>query len=1055
MDTTENAAVFTENNLAKYGAIIFLNTTGDILDEEQQSAFERYIQGGGGYVGIHAASDTEHGWTWYNKLAGARFLSHPAVQEGKTSIVNKNHPSMEHMPDGWKIRDEFYDFSHFNKDVNVLLTLDEKSYQGGKMGDFHPASWYHEFDGGKAWYTNFGHEDATFKNDIFLKHVLGGLNYVWANKIDYSKSRPEENRFTKHVLAEVLDEPTELVVLDDHRVLFTERKGALKLYDPKTQKISVVGQVPVYTKHEYGLMGFNIDPNFKENKWIYLFYSPLSTAADTSQHLSRFVYDDVNNKLKLETEKVLLKVPVKRTGCCHTGGSLEWDAKGNLYVSTGDDVNPFESDGYSPSDNRPDREGWDGMHTSSNTNDLRGKILRIKPQPDGTYTIPEGNLFPEGNPKARPEIYVMGNRNPYRISVDKKTGFLYWGEVGPDASNDHPERGPRGHDEVNQARKAGYFGWPLFVADNRAYNYYDFESKKSGEKYDAKKPINTSPHNTGLKELPPAQPAFIYYPYAASPEFGPVVGQGSRNAMAGPVYYTDHYDASENKFPDYYHGKFFAYDWTRDIINVVKMNKEGDLQAIERFMPNAKFSHPIDMQFAKDGSLYILEYGNKWFSENEDARLSRITFNAGNRPPVAIASASKTVGSVPLKVQFKAKGSYDHDGDNITYEWSFGEGLGKSTLADPVFTYTKAGDYTATLKVTDSHGNATTTKVYIKAGNETPKVDIAVKGNKSFYWNDKPISYEVKVTDKEDGSLVKGISADDVTMQINYLEGFDKTILAQGHQANTGFATGKRLIDLSDCKACHTATERSIGPSYREIAKKYENKAGSTKLLANKIIDGGGGVWGEQVMPPHPQHKESETEDMVKYILSLASDKPANTQPVKGDYKAPVQKKPGSYILTATYTDRGTSKVGPLTGTETVTLRPAILPATAYDQSSAIASYKLPEGAPSAGSEIILGNKSGAYIGFENIDLFGVKKIAVSALTMQGRTSGGSLEVRLGSVTGPRLGTVLITEANNTFEIPVGAASAVSKKQTVYFVYVNTKADNKPLFGIKEIEFKQ
>jgi cytochrome c len=141
-----------------------------------------------------------------------------------------------------------------------------------------------------------------------------------------------------------------------------------------------------------------------------------------------------------------------------------------IYISTGDDTNPFASEGFAPIDNRAGRAGWDARATSSNTNDLRGKILRIKPTDDGSYTIPEGNLFPVGTEKARPEIYVMGNRNPYRISVDKHTGYLYWGEVGPDAGENSDKYGPRGHDEVNQARKAGYFGWPLFVADNRAYN---------------------------------------------------------------------------------------------------------------------------------------------------------------------------------------------------------------------------------------------------------------------------------------------------------------------------------------------------------------------------------------------------------------------------------------------------------------------------------------------------------------------------------------------------------------------------------------------------------
>ena len=179
---------------------------------------------------------------------------------------------------------------------------------------------------------------------------------------------------------------------------------------------------------------------------------------------------------------------------------------------------------------------------------LRGKILRIRVNEDGTYTIPDGNLFPKGMAKTRPEIYVMGDRNPYRISVDQKTGFLYWGEVGPDANNDSMEtRGPRGYDEFNQARQAGFFGWPFFIANNLPYREYDYATGKSGAAFDPAKPMNNSRNNTGLQQLPPAQPAFIWYPYAASKDF-PQLGSGGRCAMAGPVYYPDMYP-KETRYP--------------------------------------------------------------------------------------------------------------------------------------------------------------------------------------------------------------------------------------------------------------------------------------------------------------------------------------------------------------------------------------------------------------------------------------------------------------------------------------------------------------------------
>ncbi|MCZ4223926.1 ThuA domain-containing protein [Pedobacter rhodius] len=191
VDTTENAALFTEANLKNYSAVIFLSTTGDVLSDAQQAAFERYIQAGGGYVGIHAATDTEYGWPWYGKLAGAYFLSHPEQQNARFIIKDKKHPSTKFMTDSvWMHRDELYNFKDINPDIKVLITLDESSYKGGKNGNFHPFSWYHNFDGGRSFYTSMGHTDETWNEEQFLKHLYGGIEYAIGGqkKLDYSKA---------------------------------------------------------------------------------------------------------------------------------------------------------------------------------------------------------------------------------------------------------------------------------------------------------------------------------------------------------------------------------------------------------------------------------------------------------------------------------------------------------------------------------------------------------------------------------------------------------------------------------------------------------------------------------------------------------------------------------------------------------------------------------------------------------------------------------------------------------------------------------------------------
>ena len=186
-------------------------------------------------------------------------------------------------------------------------------------------------------------------------------------------------------------------------------------------------------------------------------------------------------------------------------------------------------------------------------------------------------------------------------------------------------RGPRGYDEVNQARKAGYFGWPFFVGNNYAYRQYNYLTGVSGNAFDPAKPENHSPNNTGITELPPAQPAFIWYPYAVSPEF-PELGTGGRNAMAGPVYYTDMYPAA-TRYPDYYNGKLFIYDWIRGWIKVVTMQPNGDFEQMEPFMPHMVLHNCIDMEAGPDGKIYLLEYGTAWFQKNPDAGLSRIDYH--------------------------------------------------------------------------------------------------------------------------------------------------------------------------------------------------------------------------------------------------------------------------------------------------------------------------------------------------------------------------------------------------------------------------------------------
>ncbi len=761
---TEDAAVFTDAGLADFEAVVFLNTTGDVLSAAQQAAFERFVQAGHGYIGVHAAADTEYSWSWYGGLVGAYFQSHPPGTAAATvQVLDKAHPSTAGLPTEWARTDEWYNFATNPRgNVHVLATLDETSYAGGTMGYDHPISWCQAYDGGRSWYTGLGHTASSYSEPLYRQHLLGGIEWA-AGAVEGDCGATIESNFEKVVLDSNTNNPMELAVANDGRVFFVERGGAVKVYDPTVGGTTTLGQLSVFTGQEDGLLGIALDPNFDATQWIYLFYSPASGAA--RQRVARFTLE--GSQLNLPSERVLLEIPTQRQQCCHSGGSLTFGPDGSLYISTGDNTNPFESDGFAPIDERPGRSAWDAQKSSANPNDLRGKISRIRPTDEGGYTIPEGNLFLADGSNGRPEIYVMGNRNPFRISVDSETGWLYWGEVGPDAGSDNATRGPRGYDEFNQARAAGNFGWPHFVGNNQPYREYDFATGASGPSFNPAAPINNSPNNTGAQQLPAAQPAWIWYPYDTSPQF-PQLGSGGRTAMGGPVY---HYDAdlvSPNKLPGYYDDTVFIYEWSRNWIKEIKLDDAGNVLAINPFLPSLDLRRPMDMTIGPDGAIYMIEWGTGFGGNNADSQLIRIEYLLNDRPPIAVASADQQAGPLPLTVQFSSSGSRDGDGGPVTFAWDFTtDGVVDSTQPNPEFTYTTAGNYTATLTVTDLDGHTALATVPIAAGNTAPVITLIAPQDGLIYdWGDL-ITYRVQVYDAEDGNTEDGgIACGDVVVQL-------------------------------------------------------------------------------------------------------------------------------------------------------------------------------------------------------------------------------------------------------------------------------------------------
>ncbi len=852
--------------------------------------------------------------------------------------------------------------------------------------------------------------------------------------------RPEENRFTTTILTKPgeLDEPMVIDFLPNGKVLFVERKGALKSFDINTSIVKTIATIPVNTKYtskegdvreaEEGLMGLAVHPQYDKNHWIYMYYAD----PDSAQHvLARWeLYDD---SLYANTKKVVIAVPTQRETCCHTGGGMTWDGDGNLYLTIGNNTgNPVA--GTSGLDERPGRSSWDDQRGSGNTNDLRGKIIRIHPDDDGGYSIPEGNLFPKGTEKTRPEIYTMGHRNPWRVSRDSKTGYIYWGEVGPDASKDSII-GPRGYDEFNQAKKPGYFGWPYFIADNKPYARFNYATNEVGELFNPEKPVNESPNNTGLRELPPPVKAFIYYPYSTSEEF-PLVGSSGRSATGGPVYHRSDFDNPARPFPAYFENKLIITEFMRGWIMLVTMDENGDYKSMEKFLPNENFSSAIDMKFGPDGDLYVLEYGSAWFRGNDNAQIVRIEYNGGNRKPIVKASADHVAGAIPLTVKLSSAGTTDYDTydkDALKYEWAIKSDNGFNQVvneADPSLTLDKPGVYSVTFTATDTKGEKNTQSFEIKAGNEPPVASIDItKGNKTFFFANNAIDYKIDVSDKEDGSLSAGtITPDQVSINFDYApEGFDPIEIMANRVTTdewTEFSKGLQLINASDCKSCHMMDKKSVGPAYNDVAAKYKNDASAPERLAQKIIMGGGGVWGDHAMSAHPSISPQNAATMVAYILGLGttSKTVAKKPATEGSFTPAVpagDNGRGSYLLRVAYKDKGTDQMSALTSEKIIALRnPSLDPEKADFQKGTVLMTT-----PTRSFSLV-GNA--AYIGYKGLDLSGIQQVEF-LVSAQPRTGalGGVIEVHIDSPDGPVIGkTENITPRDIDFATAIAAMNA-------------------------------
>ena len=447
----------------------------------QQNAFENYIADGGGYVGIHSAADTEYDWPFYGNLVGAYFKQHPAQQDATIKVADKNHPATKHLPDRWNRFDEWYDYrANPRGDVHVLATLDETSYQNGTMGSDHPITWCQDFGGGRSFYTGLGHTKESYGEPAFQKLLVGAIRWA-AGDVAGDCGATVEGRYQKVTLNDFPIEGMGLAPLPGGRVLMTERKGRVMLHDPATGLNTVAAKLDVYQHDEEGVQSIAIDPNFKSNKWVYIYHSlptgntpvddpatptvnegdaPFNgTPADFAKfkgvvRLSR--YKMQGDKINLNTEQQIIDVPVDRGLCCHVGGHIDFDSQGNLYLSTGDDTNPFESTATPRSTiaRAATRRSTRGARPATRTT-CAARCCGSSRRPAAATRSRRGTCSRQGAPKTRPEIYLMGLRNPFRIAVNRTTTTCTSATTRRTPTRPNPQRGPGRQGQVVRRPRAG------------------------------------------------------------------------------------------------------------------------------------------------------------------------------------------------------------------------------------------------------------------------------------------------------------------------------------------------------------------------------------------------------------------------------------------------------------------------------------------------------------------------------------------------------------------------------------------------------------------------
>jgi type 1 glutamine amidotransferase len=718
----------------------------------------------------------------------------PAVNEAVVDILDRQHPATKALPPTVKRADRWYNWDpNPVGTVHTVAQVEERFYNPGQgaNGPFHPVSWCRDYEGGRSFYTGMGHTEGSYGESAFRGHLAGALRWTTGIERGDCQATIAANYKTERLTAvnktgelDQIGESHGLTIAPDGTVFYVGKAacpsgpvvdwanpnvglgcGTIHAYDPASKQVKLLTTLPVMgnrgsgselIKNEEGLLGIVPDPAFATNGWLYVYWMP-HDSIDREKRIgqrtvSRLTYDKATRTIDQATRKDLLKFPVQIHSCCHAGGGMAFDDKGNLYVGSGDSNSSEGSSGYSGNNWTAEYQGvsfQDARRTSGNTNDLAGKIIRIHPEADGTYTIPAGNLFPPGTEKTRPEIYVMGVRNIARLQIDPERQWLTAGWVGPDASAPSPTLGPAKYETATIITSAGNQGWPYCMGNRQPYrDRSSTDATVLTGWYNCDNLKNESPRNTGLVDIPPARDNMIWYsPDGGGPVFParadgsgvptyvqadatytqPYLRGGGQAIMSGPTYHRDRVDtASGVAWPADWDDKWYIGDQsnpqnrvavTVDPAGVPRQAPPLFGESLRAIIPggngDTRLQSWMDAKFGPDGALYLLDYGGGFFSLHANQKLIRITYTGG-APTPAPAATSVAVQNKPLTVAFNGSRS-----GGVSYRWEFGDG-GTSTEANPRHTYARVGKYTAKLTITYAGGETATVQTAVTVGCATP-----------------------------------------------------------------------------------------------------------------------------------------------------------------------------------------------------------------------------------------------------------------------------------------------------------------------------------------------